>query len=413
MTLPGPSPSGPTGPDTAGLRRFLLADLVACVFASTLVTVLWVVLPPSPTYPLVVAIPLLTASVIGVSLRALAAGRVRRAVLLVAVANWGAALSLTTIVTFVWPLMLLVALMPCVLAISFLDRWAIRLFLVVSFTVGLATVAVGLLSDLTTFTEDAPATVRNILLIVIMPIITTLVGFLALSASERYQQSVQESRAAQEAVAEHARELTASRARVVAAGDRARREIERDLHDGAQQRLVAMKLHLARARLMARTDPEATAELLEMLVEEAGAAHRELRDLSQGVYPPVLAEHGLSAALTSLADRGGVAVVTDIPVLPRAPAQVEAAVYFGVNEALVNVAKHAGGGATARLSAGVDGVHIWFEVADDGVGFDPAGVQGSGLVNLHDRVGAVGGELRILAEPGGGTTVHGRLPLDP
>jgi signal transduction histidine kinase len=199
-----------------------------------------------------------------------------------------------------------------------------------------------------------------------------------------------------------------SRARIVAAGDEQRRRIERDLHDGAQQRLVALALELRRAQreLGADLDP-ALDELLTATADELQVAVQELRDLAAGIHPPVLTQGGLAVALDALAQRAPlpVTVAADIE---RLSAEVEGTGYFVAAEALANVAKHANA-SRASISASLVNGSLVVEVSDDGVG--GAGVNGgTGLRGLVDRVEARGGRLSIESPPGGGTRVIGEIP---
>ena len=204
------------------------------------------------------------------------------------------------------------------------------------------------------------------------------------------------------------REVRASRARIVEAADGARRRVERDLHDGAQQRLVtvALALRLAQTQLGSATSAEIGALLDEAGAELAGALE-ELRELARGIYPVLLTDAGLGPALTSLAERSPVpAVVGDVPAR-RWPDAVEQACYFVVSEALANAAKHAGADRVA-IDVRADGSGLCVQVADDGRG--GADAAGSGLRGLADRVAAVGGELSVHSPRGGGTTVIATVP---
>jgi signal transduction histidine kinase len=215
-------------------------------------------------------------------------------------------------------------------------------------------------------------------------------------------------------------ELRASRARVVAAADAERRKIERNLHDGAQQHLVALAVTVRLAQQLAATDPAQARELLEQLGHDLQDAVQELRDLAHGIYPPVLMDRGLVAALESAAARATLPVeVLAEGDVGRFPQEVEAAVYFCCLEALQNAGKHAGEGAVAKLTigraAGADGRDtVAFTVADDGVGFDPAALarSGHGFVNMSDRLGAIGGTVAVDSAPGRGTRVSGGVPID-
>jgi signal transduction histidine kinase len=217
-----------------------------------------------------------------------------------------------------------------------------------------------------------------------------------------------------------AEELRASRARVVAAADAERRKIERNLHDGAQQHLVALAVTVRLAQQLAATDPGQARELLDQLGHDLQDAVQELRDLAHGIYPPVLMDRGLVAALESAAARAPlpVEVVADGNV-GRFSQEVEAAVYFCCLDALQNAGKHAGERAVATVTigriAGADGGDVVaFTVADDGAGFDPAGSagRGHGFVNMSDRLGAIGGTVEVDSAPGRGTRVSGVVPVD-
>jgi signal transduction histidine kinase len=210
-------------------------------------------------------------------------------------------------------------------------------------------------------------------------------------------------------------ELRASRARLVAAADAERRRIERDLHDGAQQHLVALGVGLG---LLRDTLPAAQADaawpgLLDQLERQVDRASADLRDLAHGIYPSLLRDAGLKAALPAAARRSALPVTVTVTDLERYPPQVEAAIYFCCLEALQNVAKHAKG-ATVRLRAWAGSGQVHLEISDDGPGFDPDRTPpGAGLQNMADRLGAVGGSMSCRSAPGEGTTVHAHVPIDP
>ena len=205
-------------------------------------------------------------------------------------------------------------------------------------------------------------------------------------------------------------ELRASRARILEAGHEERRRIERDLHDSAQQRLVALRIHLS--LLGEQLDREQERALLERLGHEVDEAIDELRDVAHGVYPPVLAERGLGDALQTVARRSAVPVSIRAAGLARHSESLETTVYFCCVECLQNAAKHAGPGASVTVDLHDRDGGLSFAVADDGAGFDLDTVErGAGLTNLADRVAAVGGSLRIDTRPGDGTRITGRLPV--
>jgi signal transduction histidine kinase len=204
----------------------------------------------------------------------------------------------------------------------------------------------------------------------------------------------------------HVHEVRASRARIVQAGDEARRGIERDLHDGAQQRLVSLLLNVKLARRGVNVGQGAG--LLDDVEHELGQALVELRALASGILPPALSDHGLEAAVQELAGRSPVKVA--IAGLPdqRLPPAVEVAAYFVIAEALANVAKHARAtAATVRVGA-LDG-RVCVEVSDDGIG-GASTAGGSGLRGLTDRVDALDGRLMVTSSPGEGTIVRAELP---
>ena len=213
-------------------------------------------------------------------------------------------------------------------------------------------------------------------------------------------------------LAAHDAEMRASRARIVAASDEARRNVERDLHDGAQQYLVLLELELGLLTKTVADDPEASAQVARIRANLARAL-AELRDLAHGIYPAVLESDGLPGALQAAADRSSMPVTVDSDGVGRYAQELEAAVYFCCLEALQNAAKHAGDGATVSVQLGqVDG-HVHFEVGDDGRGYDSTAVGPSaGLQNMADRIGALGGELEIDSIPGAGTKVRGAVPIE-
>jgi signal transduction histidine kinase len=208
--------------------------------------------------------------------------------------------------------------------------------------------------------------------------------------------------------AEARKQLTASRARIVQAGDAARRRFERNLHDGAQQRLVTLSLTLRLAQAKLAEDPAAAQTLLKASSEELASALEELRELARGLHPAILTDRGLGAALEALADRSPVPVELDSVPAGRLPPPVEAAAYYVVAESLTNVAKYADA-SSAHISIEQHNGYAIVQVEDDGVG----GVdldRGSGLRGLADRVEALEGRLIVSSETGRGTRVRAEIP---
>jgi signal transduction histidine kinase len=214
-----------------------------------------------------------------------------------------------------------------------------------------------------------------------------------------------------EAISAQAAEIRASRRRIVDNQDAERRRVERDIHDGAQQYLVALMVKLRVTRTLARRDPERARGMIDDLRHIVTEALETLSDLAQGIHPPVLTEQGLGAALRRQEANPAIHVSVQDDGLARYPIEVEAAVYFACLEALNNATKHApGSNVVVRLDE--RGGHLRFSIRDDGSGFDPEERRpGSGLGNMVDRVAALGGALDITSAPSRGTLVAGRVPL--
>jgi signal transduction histidine kinase len=205
-------------------------------------------------------------------------------------------------------------------------------------------------------------------------------------------------------------ELRASRARLVEASDAERRRIQRDLHDSAQQRLVALRIHLSMAS--ERLEQPEERAVIEGLGEEIDAALDDLRNVASTAYPPVLARLGVGAALQSVCRRSAIPVTVIDHGLKRYPEPVENAIYFVSLEAIQNAAKHAGANAAVTVELGEDGDALTFAIRDNGVGFDALRpVRGQGLTNMADRLASVGGRLSVESVPGAGTRIIGWVPV--
>jgi signal transduction histidine kinase len=208
-------------------------------------------------------------------------------------------------------------------------------------------------------------------------------------------------------------ELRASRQRLVAAQDEERRRLERNLHDGAQQQLVALSIQLKLARTMLDRDPGKTGELLDRLQSTAGDAIEDLRDLARGIYPPLLADKGLPTALEAQAKKAVVPTTVTADGVVRYTQDVEAAIYFSCLEAMNNVAKYAEASSATVALTQTDG-HLTFVVTDDGRGFDPGSTgYGTGLQGIADRLDSIGGTLSVTSRIGAGTMITGTVTALP
>ncbi|MDT4937086.1 MAG: hypothetical protein QOG80_757 [Pseudonocardiales bacterium] len=216
-------------------------------------------------------------------------------------------------------------------------------------------------------------------------------------------------------LAERNEELQASRLRIVTAADTSRRAIERNLHDGAQQHLVALAVKLGLARQIAEDgDVETVLGLLGDLRTDVQDTIGQLRELAHGIYPPLLRDRGLSEALGTAAARSPLPCIVDVELPGRYAEEVETAAYFCCLEAMQNAGKYAGEGATITVRVRGDDETLTFELSDDGVGFDSATTKlGHGFLNMQDRLGAIGGELTVGSNPGQGTTVSATIPAQP
>lgn len=207
-------------------------------------------------------------------------------------------------------------------------------------------------------------------------------------------------------------ELAASRLRIVTASDESRRRIERDLHDGAQQHLVALAVKVGLVKQLLEADPETARQFLDELREDVQATLTELRDLAHGIYPPLLRDRGLPEALRTAANRAPLPTEVVASGIARHSPEVDAAIYFCCLEAMQNAGKYAGDAAHVIVTVTEDTGHLRFEVGDNGPGFVAASqAEGHGFVNMRDRLGAVGGTLDVRSAPGEGTAVVGEVPI--
>ena len=392
------------------LRLVILADVAVTAAASIFTISMWAI--TDATRLLIGLGAFVGACGIGMAcgLVPLRRGSINAALAWLCGANWVAAVGVTAVATFSWPLLLQTALLPTAIAAGFVPRRQLTWYVVGSLLAGFVVTCLGVLQDFSGFTDDVPGWTKTLVLLVFAPPMAGLVVLAAVQNGTRLDGALSDAMTAQVALAEHADELTRSRARVVAATDRERRRIERDLHDGVQSRLVAINLRLQAARNQVHTDADATDRALLAIRHEVGLTHDELRRLAHGVYPTVLSQHGLVPAVQAAADRSPIPVRVDLGDIGRLRPDVESAVYFSMLEALQNAAKHAQAShIVVRLRRSESSV--FFEVIDDGIGFSPSDGDGVGLDNIKDRLGSVGGRLSIATVASGGTVVGGEVAV--
>ena len=291
------------------------------------------------------------------------------------------------------PLTAMLMLMPMLVAIPYVSRAWLNALLVYAVLGSAGVAALGearrdeALNDLWW--------VNAIVIASALPAVVLVVTYLVRDAYQR--------------LAERTEQLEESRTRIVEVADAARRSIERDLHDGAQQRLLAMSVTIERARKELQAGRhEGASALLHQLATDNREILGELRELARGIYPPLLVERGLAIALQATSRRSVVPVTLEVSDYERQTPQVEAAAYFCILEALTNVAKHA---QASKVLVSVRGLpHLTFTVSDDGRGFDRRRVVPGGLLGMEARMAAAGGTLAVASLPGRGTTLRGEFP---
>jgi signal transduction histidine kinase len=396
--LVAPSPVGSdraSGP--GGLRTYVQLNLLALLLAiGWLVGLrLWAVHSRW--------VDVLIALLVGLGVGFLAAtamvGRHRyvAAVVTVAVSNWAILLAAAAIAPYALVMLPLFVLLPTLLAVQHLNRSQLAALLGATVAVATAMAAVGRLQTGVGLEALAPSWVEDAFVIVFVPISVGLFSILAWQAHGTLMA--------------RAEALQDSRVRLVAATDRERHRIERNLHDGAQQRLVTAAVQARVAQRLLTHQPEQASTVLDQLTQDLQDAAAELRDLAHGIYPPQLTDHGLEAALRTAALRSPLPTTVHAAGIGRYATELEVNVYFCCLEALQNASKHAGDRARVTISLRHhDGLS--FDVDDTGVGCQPAAIlAGYGFTNMRDRLDAIGGTLTVQAQPGTGVHLHGHIGL--
>ncbi|SDK29009.1 sensor histidine kinase [Nonomuraea jiangxiensis] len=381
-------------PEWERLRTYIQADLVGVVVAAAWLTALRFVVVFDDWLIAIVSLLLVMAAFLVRAIHMIHRYRRFAAVVVFATANWVVAILVTAIVPFALATLALAVLLPVLVAVQHMNHARLSAMLGATMLAGTALVVVGRVYG--GVGVAAPAPVTHALAIVFIPFITVLVS---LAAWQNHVMLVARAEALQE-----------SRARLVAAADRERREIERNLRDGAQQRLVAAAEQARLAQCLLATRPDRVGPLLGRLSDDLQEASAELRKLAHGIYPPQLAQYGLETALRAVAQHSPLPTTVNAVGIGRYPPEIEINIYFCLLEALQNATKHAGGQATVTIAL-LDRNGLSFDFRDTGRGASPAHLRaGDGMINMNDRLGAIGGTLTIDTRSGGGMRLHGHLP---
>ena len=341
-----------------------------------------------------VAVACIQCTVLAIALNLARRNMFEQSVTLVCIGNWLAVLGVTFVSPPLLPAMALLALVPVVFAEPYISLRRGLIFTVVAACCVLAAAAIALFTPFTDHVEQAPQWMATAFVLVAVPVNALHLMIIVWNNAAALRTSEAQ-------LAERATELAASRTRLITAADEERRRLERDLHDGAQQHLVALSVLIGLSR---NTNGDKQAELLADASGLVDGAIAEIRRLAHGIYPPLLVSGGLTKALPALAARAAIPVHLHLQDLGRYPPTSEAALYYCCSEALQNAAKHGGPDATVQITAGVDHGLLTVQISDSGRGFRP-GTIGAGLTNMTDRLSAIGGDLAIDTAPGRGTRV--------
>ncbi len=381
---------------TAERFQLFLAGYLAMYFGAGVLLPLWEYqyVLRSPWLLAIVAICTAQCVVLGAALSLARRTRYQQSITLLCIGNWASVLLITFVAPALLPAMVLAALVPVVFAQAYV-RWQRGLvFAVITAGCALALGALARFQNISHLAGQAPRWIETAFIVAALPINAFHILVIAWNnaAALRVSESM---------LAERAAQLEASRNRLITAADEERRRLERDLHDGAQQHLVALAvlIQLARTAEHDRYQP--------LLVEAFGlveTAIAEIRRLAHGIYPPLLVSGGLAQALPAVAAHAPVPVRLNLAGLGRYPASIETALYFCCSEALQNAAKHGGPGTTVTITAHANERMLTLTISDTGRGFDPATI-GTGLTNMTDRLSAIGGNLVFDTAPGRGTRV--------
>ncbi|MGE0880970.1 MAG: sensor histidine kinase [Acidimicrobiia bacterium] len=341
---------------------------------------------------------------------ALDRGDITGAVWWTAGGTWAVAVAVVALMPVAFPVVVLNLAGPLIIGATYLDAAAIRRLLIGGIAASVALAVVGFRSPGVGLRYVLPLWLLHALLIMFLAMHVVMLAASLLRLNQHQLEQLDDALAVNDALRHAEDELQASRRRVLAAADQERVRVERNLHDGAQQRLVALAVQLRLAAQLAREGRNPTPESLDALHAESQEALDELRELAHGIYPSALAERGLMGALRIMAGRSPVPVTVDGTDV-ELPIDDAAAIYFICAEALQNIAKHAGAANQASLTIGSRDDGTTVRIVDDGPGFDVDATHRSrGLLNMSDRAGALGAHLTIDSSPGSGTEITIAVP---
>lgn len=327
----------------------------------------------------------------------------------VAAGAWGVSIGVVAIAPDAFPIMVLNLIGPLITTAIYVGAQELRKMTVAAIVVSVVTALLGFRSEGTGVDEVMPEWFFQLVLIMYLAAHVVVTAALVMDANHVRLATLEQALESNVQLVAADGELRNSRARVVAAGDEERVRIERNIHDGAQQRLVSLAVQLKLASQLQHRGTPITSETLDVLHDETREAIDELRELARGIYPSILAERGLADALRSLAHNATTAVRVecddDLELLP----DVAVAIYFICAEALQNVAKHAGS-TSAHITVIRSAASLDVTITDDGKGFDAAPAATSrGMLNMTDRAGALGGEIEVTSQRGVGSSVNVRI----
>lgn len=396
--------------DNGHVRQFLVLDRIGAVAGLASVFVanglffrepgVWWVVPP-----LALLVGCLT-----VALRVFDEGRVLRALALCAGGNWAVALAVPVVLPMLWPVMVVTVLVQVVLAAPHVPPGRLVPGLVAAAATAALVALIGLFNDDGGALPDMDDALEVLVVVGSLITQTIPVAVLAWQNNRFTRDQLAAQRRLNDMLVESQDDLARSRRRVVEAGDEERRRIERDLHDGAQQRLVALGVQLGLAADRAADDDAELAADLVDLRRSVTTAVEEIRQLAQGIFPTLLRNQGLGPAVRAAARRSPQVEHVDVDDIDRLDETTESAMYFAAIEALTNAAKHAPDAAVTVTLHG-RGNRLTVEVGDDGPGFDAVVATARGFTNIRDRLDVVGGHLEVETSIGGGTTVRATAPM--